>query len=362
MTLQIKQIPTTERRDFTGKTLFIGIDVHKKSWTVTILTEHVEHKTFNMPPDSEGLVAYVRKHFPGASVICVYEAGFSGFWLFRKLRAAGWECLVAHPADVPTTDKEHRTKSDRIDSRKLAQSLRARQLRGVWVPTPVQQQKRSLSRYRHVLMRDLRRYKNRIKSFLMYYGIEIPAQYEKANWTWKFIEWLEALKFEHAAGKLSLQSLIKGYRFHYEQILTMAREARALFRKEEKQMYYLLQTIPGVGPLTAIALIAEIADIGRFSNTRKLASMVGLTPHTEGSGERDRVRGMTQRHNEYLRTMLVEASWQALRQDPALLQYYERLRPSMRPQKIIIKVARKMVNRIACVMRNKKEYETGIVE
>jgi transposase len=362
MTTQIKQIPISEARDFTGKTLYIGLDVHKKSWTVTILTDHVEHKTFNMPPDSGALIAYVRKHFPGATVLCVYEAGFSGFWLCRQLKAAGWECLVVHPADVPTSDKEHRTKSDRVDSRKLAQTLRARQLRGVWVPTPVQQQKRSLSRYRHLLMRDLRRYKNRIKSFLMYYGIEIPEQYEKANWTWKFIEWLEALEFEHAAGKLSLQTLIKGYRFHYEQILSMARQMRAVFRKEEKQMYYLLQTIPGVGPLTAIALIAEIADIERFSNGRKLASLVGLTPHTEASGERDRVRGMTQRHNEYLRTMLVEASWQALRQDPALLRYYESLRPSMRPQKIIIKVARKLLNRIRYVMLNKKEYETGVVE
>lgn len=362
MTTQIKQNSLSENRDFTGKYLFIGIDVHKKSWTVTILTEHAEHKTFTMPPDSKALIAYVQKHFAGATVTCVYEAGFSGFWLCRQLKAAGFECLVVHPADVPTSDKEQRTKSDRIDSRKLAQTLRARQLRGVWLPTPVQQQRRSLSRYRHVLMRDLRRYKNRIKSFLMYYGIAIPEQYEKANWTWKFIEWLEALELEHVAGKLSLQSLIKGYRFHYEQILTMARQMRAVFRKEEKQMYYLLQTIPGVGPLTAIALIAEIADIERFSNGRKLASLVGLTPHTEGSGERNQVRGMTQRHNEYLRTMLVEAAWQALRQDPALLQYYETLRPKMRPQKIIVKVARKLLNRIACVMRNKKEYAIGIIE
>jgi transposase len=360
--VQIKQNLISETRDFTGKTLFIGIDVHKKSWTVTILTEHVEHKTFNMPPDSKALIAYVRKHFPGATVICVYEAGFSGFWLCRQLKAAGFECLVVHPADVPTSDKEHRTKSDRIDSRKLAQTLRARQLHGVWVPTPVQQQKRSLSRYRHVLMRDLRRYKNRIKSFLMYYGIEIPAKYDNGFWTWKYIEWLESLEFDHTAGKLSLQALIKGYRFHYEQILTMARQMRALFRKEEKQMYYLLRTIPGVGPLTAIALIAEIADIGRFSNGRKLASLVGLMPHKEGSGDRVRVRGITQRHNEYLRTMLVEAAWQALRQDPALLRYYESLRPKMRPQKIIVKVARKLLNRIRYVMRNKKEYETGIVE
>lgn len=162
---QIKQTSVSETTDFSGKNLFIGIDVHKKSWTVTILTEHVEHKTFTQPPDSKALTAYVRKHFPGAAVVCVYEAGFSGFWLCRQLKAAGFECLVVHPADVPTTDKEHRTKSDRIDSRKLAQSLRARQLRGVWVPSPVQQQKRSLSRCRHVLMRDLRRYKNRISAF-----------------------------------------------------------------------------------------------------------------------------------------------------------------------------------------------------
>lgn len=360
--VQIKQKNIVKEIDFSGTSIYVGIDVHKKSWSVTILTDYVEHKTFTIRSDSKQLIAYIHKHFPGATVTCVYEAGFSGFWLYRKLREADFECLVVNPADVPTTDKESRTKTDRVDSRKLARSLRSGLLRSVWVPTREQQEQRSLSRYRHILMRDLRRYKNRIKSFLHYYGIEIPKELDNSFWTWRFVQWLEALELKHTAGKIALQTLIGGYRFHYEQMLKMGREMRALFRKEEKQMYYLLRTIPGIGPLTAIALITEIGDINRFSHIRQLASLVGLVPRIQNSGERERTRGITKRHNEYLRTMLVEASWQALRKDPALLMYYQKLRPRLTAQEAIIKVARKLLNRIRYVMRNKQPYEIGIVE
>jgi transposase len=125
-------------------------------------------------------------------------------------------------------------------------------------------------------------------------------------------------------------------------------------------MYYLLRSVPGVGPITAIALISELGPLDRFAKTNQLASFVGLTPRVNNSGERERTTGITYRSNKYLRTLIIEASWMAIRKDPALMKYYTDLRGRMMGQKAIVKVARKLLNRIRFVIKNKVEYTLGI--
>ena len=97
--------------NFTGQDIYVGLDTGKKSWRVTILTKDFEHKTFTQPPKPEVLMKYLRKHFPGAKYLCVYEAGYFGFWIHDELRQQGVECYVVHPADVPTKDKERRNRN-----------------------------------------------------------------------------------------------------------------------------------------------------------------------------------------------------------------------------------------------------------
>ena len=93
--------------DFNGQNIYVGIDVHLKSWTVTILTETQPHKTFSQPPKPEVLAGYLEKHFPNGSYHSAYEAGFSGFWAHYRLMSLGIKNIVINPADVPTTQKEH---------------------------------------------------------------------------------------------------------------------------------------------------------------------------------------------------------------------------------------------------------------
>ncbi len=86
--------------------LFIGKDVHKKSWTCHFKTDLFDYKTVTMPPSPECLYEYVQKHFPGHEVTCCYEAGCCGYWIARALLQFGWKVLVVNPADVPRTHKQ----------------------------------------------------------------------------------------------------------------------------------------------------------------------------------------------------------------------------------------------------------------
>jgi transposase len=114
---------TTENNklDFTGQIFFIGIDVHKKQWVVTIRHEKMTLKKMHMRSSPEELAGYMEKHYPGGKYYSIYEAGFSGYSADRKLKELGIENSIANAADVPTMDKEKNRKQDVIDSTKLVQ-------------------------------------------------------------------------------------------------------------------------------------------------------------------------------------------------------------------------------------------------
>jgi transposase len=99
--------------------IYVGLDVQKESWSVSIHSQQCEHKTFTQPPEVETLVHYLQRQFPGAFYSSVYEAGYCGFWIHDQLRAKGIPCLVVNPADVPTKDKEREHFSIRVITRRL---------------------------------------------------------------------------------------------------------------------------------------------------------------------------------------------------------------------------------------------------
>ena len=86
----------------------------------------------------------------------------------------------------------------------------------------------------------------------------------------------------------------------------------------------LLQSVPGVGPLTAICFISEVGDISRFKNFKQLSCLVGMMPTTYQSSETNRTQGLTPRTLRIMRSYLVEAAWQAVRIDPVLREYYKK--------------------------------------
>jgi transposase len=363
---------TTERRlamgksnklDFMGQPIFVGLDVHKKSWSVSIYSAVCEHKTFSQPPEVDILVNYLRRNFPGASYRLVYEAGYSGFWVHDQLIEKGVACTVVNPADVPTKDKERRTKRDRIDCRKLARSLRAGEIEGIYVPCRPKLEDRSLLRTRQGMVRKQTRCKNQIKGILFFYGIPLPEDWAERHWSGPFVRWLENLPMERASGEVALRMHLDELKHLRQIIARLDREIRVLAQTGEYGVQVrLLRTIPGISTLTAMILLTELQEITRFHSLDELASYVGLIPDTRSSGETEHTGELTKRRHAQLRASLVEAAWTAVRKDPALLMAFQESCQRMRKTRAIVKIARKLLNRVRYVLKNQTPYRMGVVQ
>jgi transposase len=346
---------------FDGQEFNLGLDVHHKSWKVTIRTMGTEVKTMTMPPDPKGLHSYMSRSFPGGVYRSAYEAGFSGFWAHRQLVELGIDNRVIHAADVPTSDKERRQKEDKRDSRKIARSLENNELKAIHIPDPQIEQLRSLCRLRERSRSHSVRLKNRIKGHLKYYGIQVPEDSAYRHWSGPFIAKLETLCSEPGPRSDYLEITLDALREESRRLALIIRKLRAHCREgEAARIIALLRTLPGIGPTAAFILYTELQDIGRFANLDKLNSFLGLIPSTNSSGENELTSGITPRANRALRSILVEASWVAIRYDPELLRSFSKLSGRMKKQDAIVRVARKLAARMAYVWRTGTPYKPAV--
>ena len=345
--------------NFQGKKINIGFDVHLKSWKVTIMTNDLVLKTFTQPPNPLTLVQYLKKNYPGANYYTAYEAGFCGFWIHYELIKHGINSIVVNPADIPTTHKEKVQKEDKRDSKKIARGLANGELIGIHIPSLETLADRSLVRTRDAIVKDLRRYKQRIKSTLMFNGIEIPEQFSKNScWSNRFFTWLKEIPVAYITGKQSLDLLINQCLLLRSSVLTTTKQIQTLSKTDKYQKNVeLLISIPGIGILTAMSLLTELEDITRFKNNDHLCSYIGLSPTSNSSGDTEKIGNITMRANGLLRANLIECSWMTIRKDPALLNSYLRYCKRMDQNKAIVRIAKKLVHRIQFVLKNQKPYQ-----
>jgi len=351
---------------FIGQSFYVGIDSHKKSWKVTILGEQYEHKTMSQNPDPNLLASYLKRNFPGANYHAVYEAGFSGFESCRKLNQLGVNCIVIHPADVPTSQKEKLQKTDKADSRKLARSLRSNELEAVHIPDPELEADRALVRQRYRLMKDVSRTKNRVKSLLFQFGLQIPDRFTSAqtrHWSKIYINWLKGIEIDKQSLRQVLDNYIKIGEGQRSDLLLLNKQVRSLSLNEKyRNNYKLLLSVPGIGLMTAMTFLVQIGDVCRFERLDDLCNYIGLVPKMYGSGERMQVGKMIKRGRKELKIMLIEASWEAIRIDPALMLKFNELSKRMHKNKAIVRIARKMLSRIRFVLHNQRSYELSVVK
>jgi transposase len=351
------------KTDFTGQNIYVGFDVHLKSWKVTVMTEHMVHKSFSQSPSPKALHKYLADHFPGGTYFSAYEAGFCGYWIHNQLVSLGIKSIVVNPSDIPTTQKEKVQKEDKRDSRKIARCLRAKELTGIYVPSTEVLEDRGVLRTQKMLKKDLTRFKNRIKSFLYFHGIEIPETFKspQSHWSHRFITWLSEIQIAEKSGKFSLLTLVEEANHLRGSLLNINQHVRTLAKTEfYKENVILLQSIPGVGLITAMTILTEIETMMRFKNIDHLCGYIGLVPSTNSSGEEDKTGDISPRGHHVLRSALVESAWIAVRIDPALLKCYNDYCKRMEPNQAIIRIAKKLLSRIRFVLKNKQQYVCSI--
>jgi len=347
--------------NYEGERIYIGIDVHLKSWVVSVMTEHTDYHVFSQPPEASALSSYLHRNFPGGEYYSAYEAGFSGVWIHYQLLSLGIHNIVVNPADIPTKQKEKVRKRDSVDAKKIARTLRSGDLTCIYIPSQASLADRSLGRLRLAVVRDLTRMKLRAKSMLYYYGVQYPGRFKNASTHWgaRFQSWIREEVVQHPAiGKDALLLQAKEIELQRGFLAEVTREIRELSQSEKYAGNIgLLRSIPGIGLITSFMLMTEMENVSRFKNSDHLAGFIGLIPDCHDSGENEPKLGMTFRGQKHLRTLLIECAWVAIGKDAELGFCYNKYCKRMEPNKAVVRVARKLINRIYFVLKQQREYE-----
>lgn len=347
-------------KTYKGQKIYVGIDVHLKKWSVTTLTEKGLMHTHPQKADARELFDFLNRHYLEGEYHAVYESGFSGFATYYALKQVGIDCIVINAADVPSSQYENVMKSDPIDSEKLAKSLKAGLLTPIYVRERENLDDRAVVRIRKTMQMQLAGYKSRVKHMLYQNGVSMPDRFEKpgTHWSGAFIKWLQEDVQLLSSTRLSLDLLLRQVQAMRQNVLECTRQIRQLSRSEKyKERYDLLMTIPGIGAMVGMCILTEIYDATRFRNERQFASYLGLIPTCHSSGEKQVHGEKTFRGNKKLGPMIVEASWVAVYKDHGLNAAYASFCLRMKPQKAIIRMARKLSNIIFHVLKNNMPYE-----
>lgn len=342
------------KMDYAGKVVYLGIDVHKKKYVIAARCEGDLVKTWTQDANAKQLAESVSKWFSGAHVEAVYEAGFSGFGLYRYLKRHGIHTLVVNPASVEGAIND-RVKTDKRDAKKMAELLEAKRLQGIYVPTLEEELARQYQRTRSQLMKARVRAGNQFKSKLFQFGYLGSEDDAVAN-----KKFLQSVMEEDLPDelRLCLQTL-------YDQWLSLDSSIKALEGKireqaasEQRQVQIIKSTI-GVGDISAVIISTELLDFKRFRNQKTIFRITGLTPSEHSSGESVRRGKISRQGNSRLRWVLTEVAWRAIKKDEALRESFDRIAARRGKKRAIVAIARKIIGRIRACIWNDVDYAQG---
>lgn len=339
--------------------VFVGVDVHLKSWHVTVITAEGEELFQGGIPGKWEALQSLLARYGEFKIHVAYEAGFCGFWIYDRLVAWGTECTVVPPSLLPI-EYGNRVKTDRRDSRKLAHLLSKGMLKRVWVPSVEERYHRQVVRRRRQLIQDRVRTQNRIKSELKFYGIELPESAGK--WSRRYFTNLKGLRFRDRWMQMSFTRLLETYVSQDEQIQKQTRLLKELSETDRyRDQVKILRSIPGIGLIAAMELLLELGDVSRFPKGGQLAAYVGLTPSQYSSGERVRMGRICKAGKNSLRGTLIEASWILIAKDPAMREKYNNIKARAGGKRAVVAIARMLLLRVRRMLLDKKPYVVGLV-
>lgn len=334
----------------------IGIDADKNTLVVHVVNEEAERvdRARITCANVEGFRALLRKWSPGQAVV---EACNLADWIADVIREEGLRFVLAHPAKVKLIAQTVK-KTDRVDARILAELLARNYIPEAYLPTKEERQDRSLVRSHAWLAKEIRRAKTRVRSVLNRHNWRYEGG-AKGLFTQAGREWLEGLGLEtgekmEVTTALILLDAAEGERKRADQ--EIGKRARA--NPEIKR----LRTIPGVGPLTALALLAILGDLSRFSSLDQIVAFVGVCPSVNQSGKRCHLGHITRAGDGFVRGLLVEAAWRLVRYDPHWHELFAGLAKRRGKKIAIVGIARRLLRVAVSMLRNGTDYDRTAIE
>jgi transposase len=289
-------------------THFVGLDVHQATIAIAIAEPGRGDPRIGptIPNDFKTLMKSLRRLGDLDHLMCCYEAGPTGYALYRRLKKAGVRCVVIAPSLIPVKSGQ-RIKTDCRDAAKLASYLRSGDLTPIHVPDEATEAVRDLERARDDAKRAERVARHHLSKFFLRHDRIYPG---KTRWGKLHTSWIAGQSFELPAS----QHVFCDYREAVE--LATARVDRLTLRLREvadtwdrAPLIKALQALRGVEMVSSVTLVAEIADFRRFASAAELMSYVGLVPSENSSGSSRRLGGITRAGNSHVRRILVESAW-----------------------------------------------------
>jgi transposase len=289
--------------------VWVGLDTHRDSVTVAVEAPGERLVQWKQGMSTEAIAKLKRKLVKLAGereIRCVYEAGPGGFWLQRELESKGqMVCEVVAPSLTPRKSGD-RVKTDKRDAKKLVELSRGGLLTAVHPPTPEQEAVRDLCRCREALVRSRQQARKRLLAFLLRYGM---VYREGRNWARSHLQWLRSLKFELEFQRVAFDEYLAQVEALDGRVSAIEKRVLEVAdRPEHREIVGRLRCLHGIDTLSAMIIVAEVYDIGRFKHPRQLMAFLGLTPSESSSGPRERRGGITKAGNSHVRRVLVEAS------------------------------------------------------
>jgi len=285
----------------------IGIDTHAKKNEVCALdTQTGEMSSTTLSDDPAQLITWITQQSFTQPLCCCYEAGPTGFNLARTLKAAGIECLVVATSKLP--QRIDRQKNDRLDAEWLARMLIAGSVRSAHIPSIEEESLCHLSRLRGEVASDLRRAKQRARSFLLVTRTSYTLT--KKYWTKTFYQWADSHEFSCPADSFTFRHKVSAILRLQERLSQIEAEIMRIINSDPALASKMARftCIHGIGDVTAFSLVCEVYDFKRFSCGSAFASFIGLVPSENSSGQKTAHGKLTKTGNSHLRRLLVEVA------------------------------------------------------
>lgn len=331
----------------------IGIDVHKEKCVVVIKGESPDVlKRTSFKNNASGITEFIdnlRKwNYMQAKAACESTGNYF-LIMYDMLNDEGINTQVAHTYKLKIIS-ESKYKDDNIDAEKLSELLRIDAIPKCTVPTKSERDLRELVRTRLGLVGNISKHRNRIEAILAKYPFTRP---KGGRYTCTGLEWLRTISVREV-DRMALDMHLDSIEFLSGQKAKFNKKiAKVAMDKEETR---LIMTIPGIGHILAVTIMAEIINIKRFSSAEKLVSYAGLAPGRHNSAGIERSGNITKRGSSWLRTAMVEAAFVAIQYDPHFKAIYERIAHRRGPMKARVAVARRMLEAIWHMLTTNKPY------